>query len=185
MLCGPRRWLGAISTVCIQNSTALFNWAIPIPTNVWTRSQPTTFKPPTAFDPNTYSAELQAKLAHLQDLVQSNLAAAAQKQKFHYDKHSKMRTFLPEDPVWLSVPTSGKLHPRWEGKSTVVEVKIPINLQVSNGKSGTQTVFNITLYHRLTSHYQHTYKDILHAGTPSSYTPCYWLWFWIISLPTA
>jgi len=67
------------------------------------------FKPPTAFDPNSYTVELQAKLAHLQDLVHANLASAAQDQKLHYNTHSKSRTF---HPVWLSVPTTGKLKPR-------------------------------------------------------------------------
>jgi len=57
--------------------------------------QPAPFKPPTAFDPNTYSAELQSKLAHLQDLVHSNLASAAQNPKLHYDKHSITRAFQP------------------------------------------------------------------------------------------
>jgi len=97
--------------------------------------QPAPFKPPTTFDPNTYSAKLQAKLAHLQDLVQSNLAAAAQNQKLLYDKHSKMRAFQSGYLVWLSFPTRDKLHPRWEGKWTVVEVKTPINLQITYGKS--------------------------------------------------
>ena len=112
------------------------------------RSQPAPFKPPTAFDPNAYSAQLQAKLAHLQDLVQSNLAAAAQNQKLHYDKHSKMRAFQPGDPVWLSVTTRGKLHPRWEGKWSVVEVKTPINLHITNGKSS-KVVHTNRVRHRI------------------------------------
>ena len=62
-------------------------------------SQPAPFKPPSTFNPKTYSTELQATLVHLQDLVQSNLAAAAQNQKLHNDKHSKMRAFQPGDPI--------------------------------------------------------------------------------------
>ena len=91
-----------------------------------------------------YSAELQAKLAHLQDLVHTNLASAAQKQKFHYDKHSKT---IPGDPVWLSIPTSGKLQPKWEGKWTVVELKTPINLKITNGTK-TKVVHTNRVQHR-------------------------------------
>jgi len=52
-----------------HSSTGLY---IPFQLMFGCRSQPAPFKPPTTFDPDTYSAELQAKLAHLQDLVQSN-----------------------------------------------------------------------------------------------------------------
>ena len=55
---------------------------------------------------------MQEKLAELQDLVETNLAEAAAHQKMMYDKHSTYRYF---DMVWLSVPTAGKLDPRWEG----------------------------------------------------------------------
>jgi len=95
------------------------------------------FKPPTheTLIRLSYTVELQAKLAHLQDLVHANLASAAQNQKLHYDNHSKTTTFQPGDPVWLSVPTSGILKPKWQGNWTVVEVKTPINLKITNRTS--------------------------------------------------
>ena len=41
----------------------------------------------TAFDPTTYSAQLQTKLASLQDLVQTNINANAHQQKLYYDQN--------------------------------------------------------------------------------------------------
>ena len=78
---------------------------------------------PIAFDPTTYSAHLQAKLASLQDLVHTNLTANAHQQKVYYDKHTRARSFSPGDLVWLSVPTRGKLQPKWQGKWKIIEIK--------------------------------------------------------------
>ena len=49
--------------------------------------------------------------------------------------------------MWLSVPTSGKLQPRWEGKWTVVELKTPINLKITNGAK-TKVVHTNRVQHR-------------------------------------
>ena len=76
--------------------------------------QSTQFHESTAFEPSTYAA-LQAKLASLQDFVHTNLAASAQQQKFQYDKHSSIRSFIPGEPVWLSIPVRNKLQPKWQG----------------------------------------------------------------------
>ena len=43
------------------------------------------FSPPKAFDPASYQAHLQAKLAELQMFVKSNITAAATSQKDAYD----------------------------------------------------------------------------------------------------
>ena len=67
-------------------------------------SQSSPFCQPTAFDPNTYSAQLQAKLAaSLQDFVHTNISASAQQQKIHHDKHSHVRSFVAGAPVWLPI----------------------------------------------------------------------------------
>ena len=63
-----------------------------------------------------YQAQLRAKLAELQDLVELNLAEAASDQEGVYDRHSACRSFKVGDSVWLSLPTAGKLDSRWEGK---------------------------------------------------------------------
>jgi len=138
MLCGPRDdWKHYLPLVLHAYRTAKHSSTGLSPFQLMSGSQPqpAPFKPPTAFDPNTYSAEVQAKLALLQDLVHFNKVSAAWNQKLHYDKNSKMKAFQPGGLVWLSVPTRSKLQPRWEGKWTVVEVKMPINLKITNGKS--------------------------------------------------
>ena len=62
-----------------------------------------------AFEPASYQAHLQAKLAALRDLVEANATEAAATQKGSYDGLSQKRVFRQGDPVWLSLPTAGKL----------------------------------------------------------------------------
>ena len=121
---------------------------------------------PTAFDPTTYSAQLQTKLASLQDLVHTNITANAQQQKLCYDKHSHVRSFAPGDLVWLSVPTHGKLQPKWQGKWKVTEVKNPINVKITDGQT-TKVVHVNRLQHR---------KQPQHDTVPPSDTYTYTNW---------
>ena len=88
----------------------------------------------TAFDPASYQAQLHARLAELQNLVELNIAEAAREQKTAYDWHSAPHSFMVGDPVWLSVPTAGKLSPRWEGKWTVKTVLSQINMEITDGR---------------------------------------------------
>ena len=62
----------------------------------------TPFLPSTAFDSTSYPAHICAKLAELQDLAESNLAAAAHHQKSAYDRHSLPTVYSVGDIVWLS-----------------------------------------------------------------------------------
>ena len=102
---------------------------------------------PTAFDALSYPGHLQAKLAELRDFVESNLAAAAQGQKSAYDRHSTSPRFAIGDTVWLSIPTAGKLDPRWEGGWIVQSIKSPVNVQISNGNRS-KIVHTNRLQHR-------------------------------------
>ena len=47
---------------------------------------------------------------------------------------SRHRQFKVGDNVWLSIPTAGKLNPKWEGGRKVVKVISPINMQIHDGK---------------------------------------------------
>ena len=86
------------------------------------------------YDSLSYPAQLQAKLAELQDFVHTNLTQAACSQKSYYDQHTKQSTFAPGNPVWLSIPTAGKLDPRWEGEWVVKSVKSPVTMEIYDGK---------------------------------------------------
>ena len=50
-------------------------------------------------------------LAELTDLVEAHVAEEAEGQRQAYNKHSQERSFKVDDPVWLSIPTTGKLDP--------------------------------------------------------------------------
>ena len=62
-----------------------------------------------AYNSSSYSAHPQAKPAELQDFVETNLTATAANLKFDYDNHTTSHRFSISDPVWLTVPTAGKL----------------------------------------------------------------------------
>ena len=85
--------------------------------------QPNTLTPSRGYEATSYQAVLQAKIAELQDLVEAHIVESAHRQKVDFERHSAERPFKPGDLVWLSIPTAGKLDPRWEGNWTVRRVK--------------------------------------------------------------
>jgi len=68
-----------------------------------------------AYDPTSYQAQITCKMAKLQDFVETHLVRSATKQQTFYNKHSEQRQFKVGDPVWLSIPTAGKLDPSGKG----------------------------------------------------------------------
>lgn len=108
---------------------------------------------------------MRAKLAELQDLVESNLVESAGSQKATYDKHSASRSFTVGDPVWLSVPTAGKLDPRWEGEWTIKSVLSPITMEITDGKRS-----KVVHVNRLQSRVQPTRSEL----RDSSESPLQW-----------
>ena len=87
----------------------------------------------TAHDPSSYHGQLLSKLAQLRDFVETNIAEKAHHQKISYDHHVKTRSFQVGDSVWLSIPTAGKLDPRWEGKWVVHSFPGPTCYTMSKG----------------------------------------------------
>ena len=87
-----------------------------------------------SFDSLSYPDHIRATFAELQDLVETNLAAAADHQKLAYDQQTTPRTFSEGKPVWLSVPTAGRLDPRWEGQWMIKSIKSPVNIEITDGQ---------------------------------------------------
>ena len=92
------------------------------------------FQSPCGFDPTSYQFHLRDKLAKLQDFVASNLVTSSANQKLSYDRKSQPRSFHVNDDVWLSIPTAGKLDPKWDGKWKITSLKSPTTVEISNGK---------------------------------------------------
>lgn len=94
-------------------------------------------KPPlpstTAHDVLSYQCQLRAKLAQLADFVESHNVQAHTQQKHYFDQHTRIRSFTIGDPVWLSIPTAGKLDPRWEGGWKIKSVQNPTTYTISDG----------------------------------------------------
>ena len=90
---------------------------------------------PLAFDTGTYKKHLCAKFSELPGIVEANLVEASTRQKIGYDRHTRpSRQFKIGDPVWLSIPTAGKLNPRWEGNWRISSVKSPVTVEIMDGK---------------------------------------------------
>ena len=118
-----------------------------------------------AFDPNTYSVQLPAKLASLQGLVHTNISVSTQKQKFHHDKHSRIRSFVAGAPVWLSIPTRCGLNDKATGKCW--RSKVQQMSKITNGQI-TKVVHVNRLRHR---------KQRQHKSIPVTTTPSLNIWF--------
>ena len=98
------------------------------------QSKSSTFSSFTGYDALQYQGTLQAKLAELQDLVEAHIVETQQCHKGIYDQNTAERSFKIGDLVWLSIPTAGKLDPRWEGKWKVKTRKSPITMEITDGK---------------------------------------------------
>ena len=100
-------------------------------------------KPPlptrAAHDVITYQDQLRAKLAQLYDFVELSNVKASGQQKHHFDHVTQSRTFIVGDLVWLSIPTAGKLDPKWEGGWVIQSAQSPITYTISDGRR-TKTV---------------------------------------------
>ena len=68
------------------------------------------------------------------DFVKANLASSAHRQSNQFNTNSRDRLFEVGNQVWLSVPTNGKLQPRWEGGWIVKSKKSVVNYEVTDGK---------------------------------------------------
>ena len=86
-----------------------------------------------AYDSSVYQDHIHDKIAELRDFVDTNLAQAAINQKVAYDSKTRGHKFTEGDPVWLSIPTAGKLDPRWERNWTIKSIKSPITMEISDG----------------------------------------------------
>ena len=89
--------------------------------------------PISAFDAGTYQCQLRTKLAQLQDLVDASLTQAGARQKHAFDQGCQPRSFELGEPVWLSIPTAGKLSPRWEGGWMIQTQKGPSTYGITDG----------------------------------------------------
>ena len=100
-------------------------------------------------DPTSYQKELQAKLAKLQNMVETNIVQVASSQKSGYDYGSCVRTFEVDDPVWLLIPCQDKLSSKWQGGWKVKTLKGTVNIEISNEKGHCKVVHINCVQHRI------------------------------------
>ena len=58
--------------------------------------------------------------------------------------HIKVKSFQVRQPVWLSVPTAGKLDPRWEEKWKVTRIMSPVAVTVEISDSNRVRVVHVS-----------------------------------------
>ena len=87
----------------------------------------------TGYDVTSYKHQLLDKLSQMYDFVEVHNVQASNKQKQYFDEHTSLRNFKQGDPVWLSIPTAGKLDARWEGQWSVKSVVSPTTYTISDG----------------------------------------------------
>ena len=129
----------------------------------------TPFSKSLSFDTQSYPTFLRAEL---RDFVDTNLAAAAHKQKEQYDRHTRTRSFRIGDAIWLSVPTAGKLDPQWEGEWIVDSIKSPITIEIANGRTSKVVHVN-RLQHRCTPSTTTTNSTTTNKHSPSAMDSTY------------
>ena len=68
-----------------------------------------------SYDTSSYLNQLRSKLSKLYDFVETHMVEASRHQQTSYNQHVQDRHFQVGDMVWLSLPTAGKLDPKWQG----------------------------------------------------------------------
>ena len=91
----------------------------------------------------------------LRDFVETHITEAQHLQRSSYDHGTWARDFCVGDPVWLSIPTAGKLDPRWEGKWRIHAIPGPVTYIIYDGTSY-RTVHVNRLRHRIQPDIQST-----------------------------
>ena len=110
--------------------------------------QKSPFPPCTAYDPSSYQSQLRAKVAQLRDFGETHITEAQHLQRSSNDHGTRARDLCVGDPVWLSIPTAGKLDPRWEGKWRIHAIPGPVTYIIYDG-TRYRTVYANRLRHRI------------------------------------
>ena len=87
-----------------------------------------------SFDPGLYQAQLQAKLAALQEFVEAHIVERAAAQKVMYDDHCKQHSFERGASVVVTTYCR-QIRPKWDGSYTVKSVYSPVTVQITNGST--------------------------------------------------
>ena len=103
--------------------------------------------------------EMREWLAEMSQLVAKHSANSQQKQKQHYDRSAKCRSFEVGDQVFALLPTAAnKLKLRWTGPYKVSKKVSPVDYEVEMpGKRHEKKVYHVNLmkkWHVMTPHPQ-------------------------------
>lgn len=107
-----------------------------------------------------YVVDLREKMEAVIDIAHQNLKSASAKQKAHFDKSAKQRSFQIGDKVLLLLPTkNNKLQLKWQGPFVVIDKKHTNNYKVDLGK--TQRTYHINMLKRYFERVEEEPKGVL------------------------
>ena len=99
-------------------------------------SQTNSLQPETALESESYQAHLKHKLEEVKGFVKlrSPFRQNARKRTMIVKQRTEC-SFRVGDTIWLSIPTAGKLDPRWQGGTLDCAVsRSPVTLEIVNGR---------------------------------------------------
>ena len=89
--------------------------------------------PTIAHDVTSYKHQFKPKLSQLMDFVEAHNKQATNNSSTLISIHTLARSFAVGDPVWLSIPTTSKLDPRWVGEWIIQAVVSPTAYTIHDG----------------------------------------------------
>lgn len=126
-----------------------------------------------AHDTQSYSQQIQRKLAQMFELVELHLIESGSSQKAYYDSKSASRPpFSQGSHVWLSVPTAGKLDPKWEcGWTVTQQIAEQPTVQIKHTDGRVKTVHINRLRLHIIRSDPHTITPVSHDNQAPTATP--------------
>ena len=121
----------------------------------------------------SYSQQIQRKLAQMFELVELHLIESGSSQKAYYDsKSASQPPFSQGSHVWLSVPTAGKLDPKWEcGWTVTQQIAEQPTVQIKHTDGRVKTVHINRLRLHIIRSGPHTITPVSHDNQAPTATP--------------
>jgi len=118
--------------ICLQNCSSFLHWSFTFPVDIWVLHPQTTTVLKKCLWCNILPRPASYKTCTTVWLRWVEECSSHQKHYFY--QSTQYRTFTIGDPVWLSIPTAGKLESKWEGEWVIQSVQSPVTYKINDGR---------------------------------------------------